>query len=117
MAISKATLGMSKKTFKAGSREFGAGVSKLYKAGDEIKAGKAPMFKDDVKGAARFYPKKDVAAVRAEVTRPKRIPSVQETGRIKHPQNAWRQPQLSPDYMKGRLPHQTSSWTAKKKGY
>ena len=106
MAVSGATLGKSMKTFKAGSRAFAAGVSKLWKDGSAIKAGKAPMMNDDVKGAARYYPKKQIAEIRTQEFRPNsmRADMAQASayargkgqikqGQIKHPQNAWRQPQ------------------------
>ena len=104
MAVTGATLGRSMKTFKAKNRSFASAVKHITKGEEAVKAGKAPAFKGDVKGASKFYRKKDVAATRAEVTRPKKTPSVQETGRIKHPQNAWKQPQL----------HQTSNWSKQK---
>ena len=106
MAVTGATLRKSMKTFKAGNRKFAAGVSKLHKDGDKIKAGKAPKRNDDVKGAAKYYPRKKVAAVRSANIGSKPTPSAQETGQIRHPKNAWRQPQLAP--------HQTSSWTKQK---
>ena len=71
MAVTGATLRKSMKTFKAGNRKFAAGVSKLHKNVEKVKAGKAPIFKGDVKGASKFYPKRDVAATRAEMNRPK----------------------------------------------
>ena len=112
MAVSKATLGMSKKTYKAGNRKFAAGVSKLSKEGKMIQEGKASSVKSDIKGASKFYPKKQVAQARAENFGPKKIPSVYETGRIRHPQNAWRKPKM-PDNSKMQ-PHQTSSWSKQK---
>jgi len=71
MAVSNATLGKSMKTFKAGNRKFASGVSKLTKGVKAVNEGKAPVFKGDVKGASKFYPKRDVAATRAEMNRPK----------------------------------------------
>lgn len=118
MAVSRATLGLSKKTYKAGNRKFAAGVSKLSKEGKMIAEGKAPSVKSDIKGASKFYPKKQVAQARAKNFGPKKIPSVYETGRIRHPQNAWRRPKM-PDNSKmpngpKMLPHQTSNWSKQK---
>ncbi len=114
MAVTGATLRKSMKTFKAGNRKFAAGVSKLHKDADKIKAGKAPMNNDDVKGAAKYYPKKQIAEIRTQEFRPKSMRAdmaqasayARGQGKIKHPKNAWRQPQLAP--------HQTSSWTKQK---
>ena len=126
MAVSGATLRKSMKTFKAGNRKFASGVSKLTKGVEAVNAGKAPVFKGDVKGAAKFYPKRDVAAVRAEVTRPKRktqfstedvrehlgkLPSTTEARksiRKSMNANARRNPDWSP------RPYQTSNWSKQK---
>jgi hypothetical protein len=56
--------------------------------------------------------KRKVAEVRAKIMRPKPIPSVQETGQIRHPKNAWRKPKMPANYMMA--PHQTSSWSKQK---
>lgn len=94
MAVSRATLGLSKKTFLAGNRKFAAGVSKLSKAGKMISEGKAPSVKGDIKGASKFYPKKQVAQARAENFGPKKTPSVPSAPKM--------------------LPHQTSNWSKQK---
>ena len=75
MAITNATLGLSKKTFKAGSRNFAAGVSKLWKDGSAIKAGKAPLWNDDIKGAAQYHRKKTVDSIRSQHFGPSSRPS------------------------------------------
>lgn len=102
-----AMLGKSRKLRLGSQRE----TTKLFQK-DIKKATDAVVRNHSVDGKVS---KRKVAEVRAKNFAPKKTPSVYETGRIRHPQNAWRRPKMPANYMMA--PHQTSSWSAKKKGY
>ena len=102
-----AMLGMSRKLRVASQK----GTTKSLQK--DIKTSKAKVAQENSVRVER-----KVAQARAENFAPKKIPSVYETGRIRHPKNAWRRPKM-PDNSKmpngpKMLPHQTSNWSKQK---